>query len=89
MYHRSFFCLVKKRNETFYNGKKCNDKDLIWHEMGGEMAKKLHNPPSPFLLGKNRSSENPVREKWVISFCLGRAGGNDKNMGERFSCGYE
>ena len=25
----------------------------------------------PFLLGKNRSSENAVLEEWVISFCLG------------------
>ena len=42
------------------------------------MAKKLHNPPlSPFLLGKNRSSENPVREEWVISsrFFFGGEGG--------------
>ena len=34
------------------------------------MAKKLHNPPLPFLLGKSRSSENPAREEWVISFDL-------------------
>ena len=54
--------------------------------MVGEMAKKLPNPPSPFLLGKNRSSENPVWEEWVISFCFG---GNDKNLGEGFSCGHQ
>ena len=52
--------------------------------MVGEMAKKLHNPPSPFLLGKNRSSEKTVQEEWVISFCLGGVGGNDKNMGRIF-----
>ena len=27
--------------------------------------------PPPFCWGKNRSSENAVREEWVISFCLG------------------
>ena len=45
------------------------------------MAKKLPNAPSPFLLGTNRSSENPVWEELVITFCFG---GNDKNLGEGF-----
>ena len=34
-----FICLVEDRHETFYNEKKCNDKDLIWHILG-EMVKK-------------------------------------------------
>ena len=36
---QNFICLVEDRHETFYNEKKCNDKDLIWH-MLGEMVKK-------------------------------------------------
>ena len=34
-----FICLVKDRNGTFLNEKKCKDKDLIW-DMVGEMVKK-------------------------------------------------
>ena len=37
---------------------------------------------SPFLLEKNRSSENAVQQEWVISFCLGD---NDKKMEESFA----
>ena len=36
---QKFICLVKERNENFWNEKKCKDKDLIWH-MVGEMVKK-------------------------------------------------
>ena len=36
---QNFICLVKDRHETFFNVKKCNDKDLIWHMMS-EMVKK-------------------------------------------------
>ena len=39
---------------------------------------------SPFCCGKNKSSDNPVREEWPISFSLG---GNDKNLGESFAWG--
>ena len=35
---QKFICLLNERNETFQNGKKCKDKDLIWH-MVGEMVK--------------------------------------------------
>ena len=40
--------------------------------------------PPPFCWGKNRSSENAVREEWAISFCLW---GNDKNLGTNFTWG--
>ena len=33
------FILVKERNWTFWNEKKCKEEDLIWH-MAGEMVKK-------------------------------------------------
>ena len=36
---QKFICLVKESNETFWNEKKCKDKNLIWH-MVGEMVKK-------------------------------------------------
>ena len=36
---QKFICLVKERNGTFWNGKKCKEKDLIWH-MVGKMVKK-------------------------------------------------
>ena len=52
---------------------------------GGGIYQNLLPIPS-FLLGKNRSSENTVREEWVISFCLG---GYDKNLGEGFAWGHE
>ena len=35
---QKFICLVKDRNETFQNVKKCKDKYLIW-PMVGEMVK--------------------------------------------------
>ena len=35
---RKFICLVKERNETFWNEKNCKDKDIIWH-MVGELVK--------------------------------------------------
>ena len=35
---QKFICLVKDGHGTFYNEKKCKDKDLIWH-MVGEMVK--------------------------------------------------
>ena len=34
-----FICLVRERDETLYNRKKCKDKDLIWHIVG-EIVKK-------------------------------------------------
>ena len=33
-------CLVKERNEIFWNEKKCKDKELIW-KMVGEMVKNM------------------------------------------------
>ena len=36
---QKFICLVDDRHATFYNEKKCNEKDLIWHIVG-EMVKK-------------------------------------------------
>ena len=36
---QNLICLVKDRHETFYNEKKCYDKDLIWH-MLSKMVKK-------------------------------------------------
>ena len=35
---QKFICLVKEKNGTFRNEKKCKKKDLIWH-MVGEMVK--------------------------------------------------
>ena len=40
----------------------------------------------PFCWGKNRSSENAVREEWVIFFCLE---GNDKNLVKSFALELE
>ena len=36
---QTFIVLVKERNGTFWNEKRCMDKDLIWH-MVGEMVEK-------------------------------------------------
>ena len=36
---QKFISLVKEKNETFWNEKKCMDKDLIWY-MLCEMVKK-------------------------------------------------
>ena len=36
---QNFICLVEDRHRNFYNEKKCNDKDSIWH-MVDEMIKK-------------------------------------------------
>ena len=36
---QAFVCLVKDRNGTSQNERKCKDKDLFWH-MVGEMVKK-------------------------------------------------
>ena len=57
----------------------------------------LHNPLPPLsaqikLLYEKKqrkkaiSSENAVREEWVISVCLGD---NDKSLGERFAWGHK
>ena len=35
---QKLICLVKERNGTFWNEKKCKDKDLVWHIVG-EMVK--------------------------------------------------
>ena len=43
-------------------------------------------PPPPFCLGENRSSENAVRQEWVISFCLG---GDDENLAQSFAWEHE
>ena len=36
---QKFICLVRERNETFWNDKKCKKKDLIRHMVGGMVKK--------------------------------------------------
>ena len=56
------------------------------HTLVGLILVFFSTPLLHFLLEKKKSSENAVREEWVISFCMGD---NDKNLGGGFAWRHE